>query len=163
MCDGALADRNISAEKRWEDSGDAARVLGIFVGVLVAGQLSTAWQVPYVDLPYFVLLASLTIYIAAHRSRSNKTRQQISLKQVSSHACALSLQRCFGGSNDAWQPAGLSLLSQVAFSPLAPPGTCRCHWFCKYIRGHSEFTRQGLIYRDSLLRLHHLKAQKRGM
>ena len=33
------------------------------------------------DLPYFLGLASMTIYIGAHRGLNNRQRQQISLKE----------------------------------------------------------------------------------
>ncbi|KAK9800209.1 hypothetical protein WJX73_009552 [Symbiochloris irregularis] len=66
----------------WETTNQALLVLAGFVGVLVLGQVLADYKLPFVDLPYFVSLASLTIYIAAHKSRSNKTRQQISLTQA---------------------------------------------------------------------------------
>ena len=69
-------------DPRWEDSREATVALAAFFSVLGLGQLSTLWQVQLLDLPYFVLLASVTIYIAAHKSTTNKSRQQISFKQV---------------------------------------------------------------------------------
>ncbi len=38
--------------------------------------------VQYADLPYFVGLATLTIYIGAHRGLSSRNRQQLSMQQV---------------------------------------------------------------------------------
>jgi hypothetical protein len=34
------------------------------------------------DLPYFILLAALSIYIGAHRGLTMKIRQQISMREV---------------------------------------------------------------------------------
>lgn len=67
---------------RWEETGEAAVALVVFLGILGLGQLSTVWRLPLLDLPYFVVLASVTIYIAAHRSTTRLNRQQISFKQV---------------------------------------------------------------------------------
>ena len=38
--------------------------------------------VHYADLPYFVGLATVTIYIGAHRGLSSRNRQQLSMQQV---------------------------------------------------------------------------------
>ena len=74
--------RTCARSPQWENTTEALQVLAGFASVLVVGQLVAGWQVPFLDLPYFVLLATFTIYIAAHRSRSNDVRQQISLTQV---------------------------------------------------------------------------------
>ena len=38
--------------------------------------------VQYADLPYFIVLATVTIYIGAHRGLTQRIRQQISLREV---------------------------------------------------------------------------------
>ena len=47
--------------------------------------------VHYADLPYFVGLATLTIYIGAHRGLSSRNRQQLSVQQV---RCCLTPPGC---------------------------------------------------------------------
>ena len=44
--------------------------------------VGTLQGVQYADLPYFVGLATLTIYIGAHRGLSSRNRQQLSMQQV---------------------------------------------------------------------------------
>ena len=41
-----------------------------------------AQAVRFTDLPYFVGLATMTIYIGAHRGLTMRLRQQISLREV---------------------------------------------------------------------------------
>jgi len=43
---------------------------------------SSKQGVQFADLPYFVGLATLTIYIGAHRGLSARNRQQLSMQQV---------------------------------------------------------------------------------
>ena len=49
---------------------------------MVRGQHTLLQGVQYADLPYFVGLATLTIYIGAHRGLSSRNRQQLSMQQV---------------------------------------------------------------------------------
>ena len=43
-------------------------------------------HIKYADLPYFIGLASMTIYIGAHRGLCTKVRQQISIKEVRNYS-----------------------------------------------------------------------------
>ena len=65
---------------RWEDDEDALLVYGLFFSTLLAGAQPAVQLWAWADLPYFVALASTTIYIGAHRGLNAK-QQQISLKQ----------------------------------------------------------------------------------
>ena len=67
---------------RWDASEDAQWAYGTFFGLLLLGQLPYAQTLRLADLPYFMGLATLTIYIGAHRGLSSKARQQINLRQV---------------------------------------------------------------------------------
>ncbi|KAL4439828.1 hypothetical protein ABPG75_002829 [Micractinium tetrahymenae] len=66
---------------RWEESDDAVRAYLIFFGILLAGCIPAVQENRYADLPYFLGLASMTIYIGAHRGLNSRQRQQISLKE----------------------------------------------------------------------------------
>lgn len=66
---------------RWENSEDAIKAYTALLGFLALGQVPALRQVRYVDLPYFIGLASMTIYIGAHRGLCTKVRQQISIKE----------------------------------------------------------------------------------
>ena len=67
----------------WKNSEDALKAYTAFLGFLALGQIPAMRQVKYADLPYFIGLASMTIYIGAHRGLCTKVRQQISIKEVS--------------------------------------------------------------------------------
>lgn len=54
-----------------------------FFGVLGFGLLPLQGQTRLADLPYFLSLAAMTIYIGAHKGLNSKQRQTISLEQVS--------------------------------------------------------------------------------
>ncbi|KAI7839759.1 hypothetical protein COHA_006563 [Chlorella ohadii] len=66
---------------RWEESNDAVRSYAIFFGILAAGLIPALQENRFADLPYFWGLASMTIYIGAHRGLNAKQRQQISIKE----------------------------------------------------------------------------------
>jgi minor histocompatibility antigen H13 len=66
---------------RWEDSSDAVKTYGVFLGVLAAGTLPALQGSKLGDLPYFISLAICTIYIGAHRGLNFKQRQQINLRE----------------------------------------------------------------------------------
>lgn len=68
---------------RWEESDDAVRAYGSLVGLLLIGNLPFLHSSKLADLPYFVGLALVTIYIGAHRGLTTRQRQQISIKEVS--------------------------------------------------------------------------------
>jgi hypothetical protein len=76
------ARRPEAAAWRWDASADAQWAYGAFFGLLALGQLPAAQATRLADLPYFVGLATLTIYIGAHRGLSSRSRQQISLRQA---------------------------------------------------------------------------------
>jgi hypothetical protein len=67
---------------KWEESGDAVRSYALFLGILAAGMLPQAAAASWADLPYFIGLACMTIYIGAHKGLNARQRQQITLKQV---------------------------------------------------------------------------------
>ncbi len=67
---------------RWENSEDAVKAYTALLGFLALGLIPALRHVRYVDLPYFIGLASMTIYIGAHRGLCTKVRQQISIKEV---------------------------------------------------------------------------------
>ena len=69
---------------RWEASEDAQWAYGAFFALLAAGQVPALQALRLADLPYFMGLATLTIYIGAHRGLASKARQQISLRQARS-------------------------------------------------------------------------------
>ena len=66
---------------RWEESQDAVLTYGTFVGVLAAGLLPAAQANKLADVPYFIALAVITIYMGAHRGLNARQRQQINLQQ----------------------------------------------------------------------------------
>ncbi|KAK9827238.1 hypothetical protein WJX81_001559 [Elliptochloris bilobata] len=66
---------------RWEASEDAQWAYGAFFATLALGQVPPLQALRLADLPYFMGLATLTIYIGAHRGLASKARQQISLRQ----------------------------------------------------------------------------------
>jgi minor histocompatibility antigen H13 len=66
---------------RWEESDDAVRAYGAFFGILALGLLPVVQDNRYADLPYFIGLAAMTIYVGAHRGLNSRQRQQISIKE----------------------------------------------------------------------------------
>ncbi|EFJ53057.1 hypothetical protein VOLCADRAFT_85944 [Volvox carteri f. nagariensis] len=66
---------------RWEESDDAVRAYGSLVALLALGNLPVLHGTKLADLPYFVGLAIVTIYIGAHRGLTTRQRQQISIKE----------------------------------------------------------------------------------
>ncbi|DBB05845.1 hypothetical protein WJX82_011264 [Trebouxia sp. C0006] len=66
---------------KWENSPDAVKAYTALLGFLALGQIPALRHVRFVDLPYFIGLASMTIYIGAHRGLCTKVRQQISIKE----------------------------------------------------------------------------------
>ncbi|DBA92291.1 hypothetical protein WJX79_003930 [Trebouxia sp. C0005] len=75
--------RNSDAQSswKWENSQDAVKAYTALLGFLALGQIPALRHVRFVDLPYFIGLASMTIYIGAHRGLCTKVRQQISIKE----------------------------------------------------------------------------------
>ena len=67
----------------WKNSEDAVKAYTALLGFLALGQIPAMRHVKYADLPYFIGLASMTIYIGAHRGLCTKVRQQITIKEVS--------------------------------------------------------------------------------
>eukprot|EP00877_Chromochloris_zofingiensis_P002263 jgi/Chrzof1/12037/Cz06g19010.t1 len=65
----------------WEESDDALQAYGAFFGLLGIGQLQFLYSQKWADLPYFIGLAVMTIYIGAHRGLTTKQRQQITIKE----------------------------------------------------------------------------------
>ena len=70
-----------AARWRWDDSEDAVRAYGALAAVLVAGAAASALEVPHASLPYFVGLASVTIYCGAHRGLTARRRQEIGIRE----------------------------------------------------------------------------------
>lgn len=68
----------------WERSGDAVLSYGALLGVLALGAVPALRGQQLADLPYFIALAVVTIYIGAHRGLGSKQRQSISLREVRS-------------------------------------------------------------------------------
>ena len=66
----------------WKNSGDAVKAYTALLGFLALGQIPALRTVKFADLPYFIGLASMTIYIGAHRGLCTKVRQQITIKEV---------------------------------------------------------------------------------
>ncbi|KAL3154845.1 hypothetical protein ABBQ38_011386 [Trebouxia sp. C0009 RCD-2024] len=65
----------------WKNSEDSLRAYTALLGFLALGQIPALRTVKYADLPYFIGLASMTIYIGAHRGLCTKVRQQITIKE----------------------------------------------------------------------------------
>ena len=66
----------------WKNSEDALKAYTALLGFLALGQIPAMRHVKYADLPYFIGLATMTIYIGAHRGLCTKVRQQITIKEV---------------------------------------------------------------------------------
>lgn len=64
---------------KWEQSQNALQAYVAFFGLLSLGQIPALKTIRYVELPYFVGLACLTIYIGAHRGLTNKVNSIITL------------------------------------------------------------------------------------
>lgn len=77
----ALATSPAEKPWQWDESADAVKTYGVLIGVLMAGILPALHTVKLADLPYFISLAVITIYIGAHRGLNAKQRQQISFKE----------------------------------------------------------------------------------
>lgn len=60
---------------RWEQSQNALQAYVAFFGLLTLGQIPLLKNLRYAELPYFVGLACLTIYIGAHRGLTNKVSE----------------------------------------------------------------------------------------
>lgn len=56
----------------WEDSDNALATYTLFFGLLALGQLPQLRLLKFAELPYFLGLACLTIYIGAHRGLTSK-------------------------------------------------------------------------------------------
>ncbi|EIE25839.1 peptidase A22B, signal peptide peptidase [Coccomyxa subellipsoidea C-169] len=91
-----VADQRSERAWQWTESEDALRTYLIFFGFLLAGELPFVRDVRFADLPYFVGLATITIYIGAHRGLTNKIRQQITLREGALAPVAASVA-LFGG------------------------------------------------------------------
>ena len=66
---------------KWEKTGDGFNAYCILFATLLLGTQDWFRANPLADLPYFLSLALVTIYIGSHRSLTNKQRTNISLKQ----------------------------------------------------------------------------------
>lgn len=66
---------------RWEETSDGARASFLLLGLLGLGSLEAFRTNPLADLPYFVGLAVLTIYIGSHRALTSNQRTNVGLKQ----------------------------------------------------------------------------------
>lgn len=66
---------------KWEESNDGVMAYTILFGILGAGALPQLHTTHLADLPYFISLAVMTIYIGAHRGLTTKQRQQLSIKE----------------------------------------------------------------------------------
>eukprot|EP01023_Acetabularia_acetabulum_P067625 TRINITY_DN9362_c0_g1_i5.p1 TRINITY_DN9362_c0_g1~~TRINITY_DN9362_c0_g1_i5.p1 ORF type:complete len:493 (-),score=74.17 TRINITY_DN9362_c0_g1_i5:47-1525(-) len=85
-----------SNQWQWQESGDALRAYFLLGGVLLLGSIPQFSSLSWAPFPYFLTLASLTIYIGAHRGLTSKERQVISLKQ-GAFAPILASVTLFGG------------------------------------------------------------------
>ena len=54
---------------QWQDSDDALKAYTALIGTLALGSIPGFRNLHHIELPYFITLASATIYIGAHRSR----------------------------------------------------------------------------------------------
>lgn len=77
----------------WKNSEDALKAYTALFGLLAIGQIPAMRHVKYADLPYFIGLASMTIYIGAHRGLCTKVRQQITIKEVQTMCIAVSIHK----------------------------------------------------------------------
>lgn len=59
---------------QWEDSENALATYTLFFGLLAVGQLPQLRLLKFAELPYFLGLACLTIYIGAHRGLTSKVK-----------------------------------------------------------------------------------------
>lgn len=118
----------VVAVSGWVGCGRCATHVPDTVGVLCEWRLSTVHPLPatcylpyypacppaqmqenrYADLPYFIGLASMTIYVGAHRGLNSRQRQQISLREGFLAPVAASGE----------------LISSVAATSHQPPATC---------------------------------------
>ena len=98
---------------RWEASEDAQWAYGAFFALLAAGQVPALQATRLADLPYFMGLATLTIYIGAHRGLASKARQQISLRQARSRAAAQAATVTCQGSGYRVEPQSRGLASKA--------------------------------------------------
>ena len=83
---------------RWDRSDNALQAYTVFFGLLALGQLPVLKTVRFAELPYFIGLASLTIYIGAHRGLTNKVSPYAAAKHLhqwtySFGPCMLNMQR----------------------------------------------------------------------
>ena len=53
---------------QWQDSDDALKAYTALIGTLALGSIPGLRNLHHIELPYFITLASATIYIGAHRS-----------------------------------------------------------------------------------------------
>lgn len=67
---------------KWEESKDAVYAYGALLGVLGLGLTPGLASFKLSPLFYFVGLATITIYIGAHRSLGARERQQLTMKEV---------------------------------------------------------------------------------
>jgi minor histocompatibility antigen H13 len=67
---------------KWSDSEDALAVYGVFLGILLIGNVPQFQASKMGDLLYFISLAVITIYMGAHRGLNSKERAKIDLKNA---------------------------------------------------------------------------------
>ena len=77
---------------RWDRSDNALQAYTVFFGLLALGQLPVLKTVHFAELPYFIGLASLTIYIGAHRGLTNKVSAQSAANRL--HQCLCPVGPC---------------------------------------------------------------------
>lgn len=93
---------------------------------MALGQVPALRQVRYVDLPYFIGLASMTIYIGAHRGLCTKVRQQISIKEVwLVESLSMPHLETFAHLAGSWQ--GLQLQASYTYSAPGKLTFCALH------------------------------------
>jgi len=71
----------VEEEWQWERSPDAGRAYAAWASLLLLGWIPFMRNVDGFDQAYFLLLATFTIYIGAHRNLTAKTRQSLTVKE----------------------------------------------------------------------------------
>ena len=69
-------------ELKWVDTEDATKSHGMLFAALLLGTFPTIYRFPLSQVPYFLALASLSIYIGSHRSLNATRLEQVTFKQV---------------------------------------------------------------------------------
>lgn len=61
---------------------DAVKAYCALLGILSLGLIPGFTQVKLSEIPYFIGLGSMAIYIGSHKSLTAKTRQQLTFKEA---------------------------------------------------------------------------------